>query len=341
MKPIKLCLDNIIYQLQRAGGISVYWQEISSRILESQLFQILNVNGHSLTRYLPLYTNADIFHSSYYRVDLNFKVRNVVTVHDFIYELGYLNTRKSRLHLFQKKIALQKADAIICVSENTKKDMLSLHPELADHPHIYVIYHGTKLKLSQENGYNPLHKFIQFSKEEKNKYILFVGKRVAYKNFQNALTGFYESSLPGLGFSMICIGSKFSESENSMIKSLGMENQVRAFDRVNQAELSYLYQNAFALVYPSLYEGFGLPPLEAMSCGCPVIASNTSSIPEVVGDAGILINPYETKEIALSLEILLSNEVRDTYINQGFRRAKFFSWEVAAQKHIEIYQSLS
>jgi mannosyltransferase len=139
---------------------------------------------------------------------------------------------------------------------------------------------------------------------------------------------------------MICIGTKFLDSEDKMIEKLGLKNKVLYFDNVNKENLGYLYQRAFALVYPSLYEGFGLPPLEAMSCGCPVIASNTSSIPEVVADAGILINPYDVNAIATALEKLLSDDIRNYYITKGLDRAELFSWEQTAQKYTEIYKSL-
>lgn len=173
-----------------------------------------------------------------------------------------------------------------------------------------------------------------------NRYILFVGNRGSYKNFNLALLGFAKSVLPQMGYSMVCTGSKFLEIEKKLINSLDLKHKVLVFERASHDELNYLYQNAFALVYPSSYEGFGLPPLEAMSCGCPVIASNTSSIPEVVGDAGILLNVQNISSISTALETLLNSEVRNKYITKGIARARLFSWERVAEKHIQIYHSL-
>jgi len=336
---IKLHFDDIIYQLQPHGGVSTYWQEITSRIVNTNDFEINRTIGSKITRYLPVYTNTQIFHSSYYRIPLGKSAKTVVTVHDFLYEYGYLQTLNASINIWQMKLAINRADAIICVSENTKKDLLSLYPKLINHPHIYVVGHGANLKIDETLNLKPPNRLLDLGTMRK-RYILFVGKRLKYKNFQSAIVAFSKSSLPKLGFSMICVGSNFSDMENQFLEKLGVQSNVIALENVTNRELNYLYQNAFALVYPSLYEGFGLPPLEAMNCGCPVIASNISSIPEVVGDAGILINPEDTEAIASALEVLLDDKVRHKYISQGLERAMLFTWEKTAQKHIDIYQYL-
>ena len=338
---IKLHFDDIIYQLQPHGGVSTYWKEITSRIVNTNDFEINRTIGSKITRYLPVYTNTQIFHSSYYRIPLGKSSKTVVTVHDFLYEYGYLQTLNASINIWQMKLAINRADAIICVSENTKKDLLSLYPKLINHPHIYVVGHGANLKIDETLNLKPPNRLLDLGTMSK-RYILFVGKRLKYKNFQSAIVAFSKSSLPKLGFSMICVGSNFSDMENQLFEKLGVQSNVNiiAFENATNRELNYLYQNAFALVYPSLYEGFGLPPLEAMNCGCPVIASNTSSIPEVVGDAGILVSPEDTEAIAAALEVLLDDNIRDKYISHGLGRAMLFTWEKTAQKHIDIYQSL-
>lgn len=338
----RLHYDNIIYQLQRQGGISRYWQEITKRTQESNIFEIQNTVGNKFNRYLPICTNSEIFHSSYYRLPIskNANTKKVVTIHDLTYELGFIKTFNKSINILQTKLAIKTSDAIICVSENTKKDLLLNYSDLINHQNIYTVSHGVSLKFDEHLNLQPPTKLL-ISMNSIKEYIIFVGKRVKYKNFEAAIIGFFESCLPNLGFSMICVGSKFSETEHKLIQSLNLQGKILIFENVTNQELNYLYQNAFALVYPSLYEGFGLPPLEAMNCNCPVIASNTSSIPEVVGDAGILINPNNTNKIASALESLLSNEVRNSYIAKGSDRAKLFSWEKTAQKHIEIYQSLA
>jgi glycosyltransferase involved in cell wall biosynthesis len=335
-----LLFDDIIFKIQNCGGISNYWREVTLRVEKTNIFNVSRIDSSKLDRYLPTFSQTAIFHSSFYRLNLYPKVKNVITIHDFIYEFGFLKTLNNIPNILQIRTAINYADAIICVSENTKKDLFSLYPQIINHKKVYVIEHGTSFSIDKHTNTKQFlsMKFFDYCKPQR--YILFVGKRLQYKNFQAALLGFYRSSLPKLGFSMICVGTKFLQSEEKIIEKLGLKKKVVFFDDVNEQNLGYLYKHAFALVYPSLYEGFGLPPLEAMSCGCPVIASNTSAIPEVVADSGILINPYDINTIASALEKLLSDEIRNNYIVKGLNRAKLFSWEQTAQKYIEIYKSL-
>lgn len=337
---IKLHFDDIIYQLQNVGGISIYWKELISRISKGEDFQIQHTKGSKIARYLPVYTNAQVFHSSYYRKPITKGTKNVVTVHDFAYELGFLNTLNQGINIWQTKLAINSADAIVCVSQNTKKDLLQIYPHLINHPNIHVISHGTPLPFYETFNHNASDKILKLVKDNLKQYVLFVGKRNQYKNFVGSIESFATSCLPKNGFSLFCIGSKFSDSEKNFIHRLGLKDNVIALENTTNSDLIYLYRNAFALVYPSLYEGLGLPPHEAMIYGCPVIASTTSSIPEVVGDAGILTEPHDIKARASALEKLLCDETRNSYISKGFARAKLFSWDKAAQKYIEIYKSL-
>jgi mannosyltransferase len=340
---IKLLYDDIIYQLQQAGGISTYWKEITARIAKNERFDVFFTKGSRLTRYLPIFSQVNIFHSSYYRLNLSPQTKNVITVYDFLYELGFLKTVGSPINIFQRKIAIKQADAIICISENTKKDLLSFYPELAHHPPIYVVTLASSFKIINDsnNIINSCGKRLESLKQATSgQYILFVGSRISRKNFKAALWGFSNSELPQLGYSMVCTGARFSVNEEKSIQKLGVQNKVFVLEYADDSELNYLYQHAFALVYPSSYEGFGLPPLEAMNCGCPVIAVNTSSIPEVVGEAGILLGQPDVDSIKNALESLLNHEVRRSYINKGLERAKLFSWDRAADQCISIYQSL-
>lgn len=335
-----ILFDNIVYNLQKTGGISTYWRELTAKISLHSNFKVHHIAGNRLARYLPVFTTGDILHSSYHRVTFNSKTKNVVTIHDFIYELDLIKTLGSYVNKLQKKIAIYAADAIICVSENTKKDLLTFYPNLSHSSNIHVIGHGSIYSIDKPANINVSQRLISINEFTRNRYVLFCGNRMSYKNFSSALIGFAKSALPRMGYFMICTGSKFSEVEEKSIDSLGLQHKVLVLELASYEELNYLYQNAFALVYPSSYEGFGLPPLEAMSCGCPVIASNTSSIPEVVDNSGILINPQDTSSISTSLESLLDKEVRSKYINRGIARAKLFNWDRVAQQHIQVYHCL-
>jgi mannosyltransferase len=337
---VKLHFDNIIFRLQKTGGITTYWREINSRITNNEIFEISHTKGNKIARYLPVFSKADIFHSSYYRIPLSSKTKKVITLYDFIYELGFMKTLGTSINTQQIKIAIETADAIICISNNTKKDLLWLYPEVANNPNIFVVHLGSSFNIHTTTPLQISERLYKLNQNIHQQYILFVGKRTSHKNFNAALMGFYESCLPKLGYSMICVSSKFSDLEERLIASLGLTNNIVYLENTTNDELKYLYHKAFALVYPSLYEGFGIPPLEAMSCGCPVIASNASSLPEVVDSSGILVDPNDISAIGKALEQLLDEQLRNTYIAKGLARAKLFSWDEVAQKHMQIYQSL-
>jgi mannosyltransferase len=259
-----------------------------------------------------------------------------------LYELGFLKRAGVPITILHKRIAIKAADVIICISENTKKDLLLIYPELAKNKPIYVIPLATSLSIENQVNVKAYPRLVSLDSVTQKKYIIFVGSRKPlYKNFKAALMGFAHSELPGLGYYMICTGSPLTESEQNLIKKIGLKSKIIVVDYATKEELNYLYKQAFALVYPSIYEGFGLPPLEAMSCGCPVIVSNTSSLPEVVGDSGIIVDPQNSIDnISSSLNQLLDDRVREDYINQGLSRSQLFSWDRAATEHIKIYQSL-
>lgn len=334
--------DDIIYQLQGHGGISVYWQEITSRIEREINFRINRPSCNRWNRFFPVKSNADIFHSSYFRITHSKNTKNIITVYDFLYELGFLKRLGVPITILHKRIAIKSADAIICISENTKKDLLLIYPHLAKNTPIYVVPLATSFSLQKEVELKDYPRLVSLYSVTQQKYILFVGSRKPlYKNFKAALIGFANSELPGLGYYMICTGSPLTESETKLIKKIGLQNKVLVLDFATKEELNYLYQKAFSLVYPSIYEGFGLPPLEAMISGCPVIVCKTSSLPEVVGDSAILIDTQDsTDNISNALNQLLDNKVREDYVAKGLSRSQIFSWERAAKEHIKIYRSL-
>lgn len=332
--------DDIIFRLQKAGGASVYWRAVTSRVADSQAFNIYHTTGSKLSRLFPVLSNADLFHSSHFRIPLSYKTKSIATIYDFTYELGWLKTKGSAINIFQRKQAIKRADAIICISYHTKQDLLTVYPELKTHPHIYVVQLATSFSLAKDISANVSPRMATLAKAIANRYILFVGTRTNYKNFGAALQGFVGSPLPTLGYKLVCVGPAFSDAEQNTLEELGIQDKTFVLEYASDQELNYLYQNAFALLYPSFYEGFGVPLLEAMNCGCPTIAANTSSLPEVVGDAGILIDPKDPGTISTALERLLDPATREEHRQKGFVQAASFSWEKTAQKHIEIYKAV-
>jgi glycosyltransferase involved in cell wall biosynthesis len=332
--------DNIIYTLQKNGGASLFWSELTTRVENDARFKVKYTNGSNHTRLFPVYSDSDIFHSSHFRTSFPMKSKVISTIHDLTYEKGLIATSRmgKMLNTWERKNSVKRSDIIVCISENTKREMLDIYP-CTSRKTIHVILHGCSFNRNKLVSIKTTKRLIE-SAEKLDKFVLYVGARYSYKNFNSALVGFSKSILSKDGFSLICTGASFNQTETAFIQKLGLAGKIFVLDNVTSIELSYLYQNAFALIYPSTYEGFGLPPLEAMSSGSPVIAANKSSIPEVVGNAGILIDDIENPEaIARALENLLDNQTRDTLILKGLERAKLFTWEKAAEAYMQAYQS--
>jgi glycosyltransferase involved in cell wall biosynthesis len=173
-------------------------------------------------------------------------------------------------------------------------------------------------------------------------FFLHVGMRGAYKNFGNLLSAYASSPMLRRDFDLIAFGSNgFTQRENESIQDLGLTSlQVRHLSG-DDALLGHLYREAVAFIYPSLYEGFGIPPLEAMGFGCPVLCGKTSSIPEVVGDAGLYFDPNRVEAIADAMErVALSAELRLDLVARGNERVRQFSWERCAAETLDVYRDL-
>jgi mannosyltransferase len=278
---------------------------------------------------------ADVFHSSHFRFSILGKAKNVTTVHDLIYERGLVSPSfGAKINLYERKVSYHTADAIICISENTKNDLLQVYPALKDRCPIHVVYHGfsqPSYSVSQRQNILPCG----------SPYILYVGVRGGYKNFNGALEGYRNSGVWREGIKLVCTGKRFEDAEREHFSRIGLEGLVLNEENVTAERLYDLYSNAFCLLYTSTYEGFGLPPLEAMSCGCPVIASNASSIPEVIGNAGILVNSLDSENVGSAVNRLQDSIFRQKIIEAGYERSKLFSWDKSAKEHLRVYKEAS
>ena len=173
-------------------------------------------------------------------------------------------------------------------------------------------------------------------------FILYVGQRGGYKNFKTLIKA-YSVWKRRNDFDLICIGGagKWQEDEFAVIAEAGLNNSVRLFPSARDEELMAFYSCAHAFVYPSFYEGFGIPPLEAMSCGTPVIVSNTSSITEVVGDAGLYFSPSSEEELLGTLDRIVDDvRLYQELVRKGLKRSKMFSWQETATKTYNIYKDI-
>jgi glycosyltransferase involved in cell wall biosynthesis len=274
--------------------------------------------------------NFDIFHPTYYNdyfLEFIGKKPFVITIHDMTYEkFPEFFPIADKTSMMKKKLA-QKASHIICVSENTKKDIISFLG--IDEKKISVIYHGVSSIENNECSY------IDIPKD----YMLFIGAREGYKNFLffiHSIAG----TLIGNNINLICTGKPFSNEEIELFQNLNINNRV-FHHYANDSEMAFLYKNAIAFIFPSLYEGFGIPILEAFANDCPVLLSNTSCFPEIAGEAALYFDPKSSVEIQNQISsILNSTDSRTELINKGIERLKLFSWENACNATVEVYNGI-
>lgn len=329
---IKIEFDSIIYSLQRFGGVSVYWKNIIERVRLNRLFCVTELRPKRSLRCVPVYSGADILHSSHFRTTMLSSAKSVTTVHDLTYELGMLGWGlKTKLNIFERRRSYFNADAIICISENTKKDLLNVYPLLAGHCPIHVIHHGfSKTDVIEQQLPDCVGE---------SDYVLYVGGRMNYKNFDLAFLGFVESGIWRYGYKLVCTGRDFVEEELEIFKKMGVQHALVNVGLVDEVTLFSLYKKAHCLLYTSRYEGFGLPLIEAMSVGCPVIGVNASCVPEIVGSAGILVDDDSPSQVAQAILNLVNHFNRNLLVESGLARASQFSWDISAVKHMEVYTS--
>ncbi len=283
----------------------------------------------SPTHYLPLYTSSS----------------SVISILDVSY-LYFPNLFKKR-DLYQLKFwggySIKKAKKIITISNSSKNDIIKMYRVSPEK--IAVVYPGIKPDLGlkiKDLRMNDLSKKYGIKRD----YILFVGTLQPRKNIVRLIEAFsliinHKSSIGDL--SLVIVGKKGWQYEEILNapKKYGVKDRVKFFDSVSDEDLPSLYKNALCFVLPSLYEGFGLPILEAMQYGCPVAASNVSSLPEAGGDAALYFDPENVEDIRKNLESIIQNpELRERLIKKGYEQVKKFSWEKTARETLKVLQDL-
>jgi len=354
---MKIIFDNIVFGIQRYGGVSVVWQELLKRVISQGLdADYIDVNPSSarnpyrnqldissehiirtikypkISRYLPVHITGKapfIFHSSYYRYCTNPNAINVTTVHDFTYEL-FRSGLRQKVHTWQKFAAIRRSDVVVCISENTKHDLLRLMPDV-DESKVRVIYNGIS------ENFHVLHEKDDSSELPfpSKSYIVFIGRRDEYKNFDIAV-----KALAKTKWNLLIIGSQLNAKEQIFMNSLLPEERYKCVSNIHDDVLNLYYNHAAALLYPSSYEGFGLPVLEAQRAGCPVIAYNASSIPEIIGDTPLLMKELTVKELTDKIHLLNDSELTESIRNEGLKNTQRFSWDKMAREYQEIYHDM-
>ncbi len=293
--------------------------------------------GLSLDRVLP---RVDLFHATEHLLPPLKNVRTVFTLHDLIFQFFPEFHLPLNRWFLQNAMPhfLRRADAIIAVSECTKRDAVRFYgvpPEK-----ITVIYEGVNPALCPVA--DPATIAAARARYARNQpFLLFLGTIEPRKNIPVLVDALGALRARGLPLRLLVAGRKgwLCQGVFEHVRQAGMESEVDFLDHVPDADLPALFAACEAFVFPSLYEGFGLPPLEAMACGAPVVCSNTSSLPEVVGDAALCVDPREVGEIAAAVERVIGDaRLREELRAKGLAQAARFSWERAARETLQVYE---
>ena len=368
---MKILLDPQIFNQQKYGGISRYYTEIFSVILrkKNKVLIPFYTTANIYYRQSILVTFQQKLYSLYLRILIKFRIRYredtiarnkkylkdtilrkqydlfiptyydpyfirdigskpfVLTVYDMIHEIFPEYFSNDKILVPNKRYLIEKATRIIAVSENTKKDIIKIYPQI-DVSKIDVVYHGCSIKVNKRE-----------SVSLPEKYILFVGTRAIYKNFIFLVNSIAELLKNDSNLYLISAGGgNFTPEEKGLLMELGLENQIIQ-KHFEEEELGSYYKKAKCFVFPSLYEGFGIPVLESMTCGCPVVLANHSSFPEVAGNAGVYFELNNPKDLSDKIEMLVKNKfLRDEYSQKGLKQVEKFSWEKAAKECLAVYK---
>ncbi len=303
--------------------------DLRNKIFPSVQSELANRN---LTERLLRKGEFDVFHPTYYNPyflnHLNGK-KFVLTVHDMIHEYFSECFPENDPIRESKKLLCEKAGRIIAISESTKRDLIELYrinPEKID-----VIYHGSSISDAD----------ILTVSNIPEKYILFTGARAIYKNFNFFIRSIERVLKARDDLHVVCTGPDFTQNEVELFDTLGITERMHHYF-VSDRELAFFYSKAILFVFPSLYEGFGIPVLEAFSCGCPAVLSSTSSLPEIGGVGAVYFDPEDMTSIRESVEdVLNDSDLRATMIKKGRERVKQFSWEKTVKKTWELYSNVA
>lgn len=365
---MRIVYDYQIFSGQVYGGISRYFVELARRLsgredVRAKIMAPLYINSYAhelnsgivtglhvtripktgrlfaafnriasrqwLGRFAP-----HIVHETYYSdkpLSTYKRAKTVITVHDMIHERFSEHFSDKDTTALTKRLAVERADHVICISETTRQDLLEITN--INPAKVSVVYHGFDLTVKPTE-------FDGNAIDEP--YILYVGARGGYKNFARLFRAYGNTPALHKQCKLVCFGGgQFTRAEQQLRQELGLAADRLLWVGGNDRILSRLYRHATAFVYPSLYEGFGIPPLEAMSYGCPVVCSNGGSIPEVVGDAGEFFDPHDEGAIAQAIEqVVFSRERADALRALGEKRITRFSWDACAEQTYRIYKSL-
>ena len=293
---------------------------------------------------LPKDINLIHFTDHYVDVSNNFSGKKIVTIHDLFVFICPQYMKRITIKNYSERIekSIKKADIIITVSQSSKKDIIN-HFNVKEEK-IKVIYLGYTpdifKQLRKKEDLNLLRKKHNLP----SKYFLTVGVISPRKNIENVIKSFEAVKCRYKEYKLIIAGKKGWDYRGVMncYERSRFKEDILFIDTPSDEVLSVVYNLADIFLFPSFYEGFGLPLLESMACGVPVITSNVSSLPEIAGDAAILVNPTRIDEITAAIDTIVNNEtIRLELINKGLNRVKLFSWEETAMQTLNLYKEIA
>ena len=328
-----LCRDTVANEFTRPEKlieVSIDEDKSSERIIKEQLTS------------LKFYKDYELVHFLDYATPVLYKGKKLATIHDMA--MHTMKDKFTKRQIITKKLLLENtikhADKLICISKFTANELLHYYPNI-DNSKIEVVYNGFEYKeinLNSKIITSTLDKF-----KIKKDYLLFVGTLSPHKNVKRIVEAFNELKKQGYDYNLVICGKKgwLYDDIFSQVKYLNLENEVIFTGYVTDEELEVLYRNTKLFVFPSLYEGFGFPPIEAMARKVPVLTSKEGALPEIVGDAAVFCDAYDVNDIASKIVEIIENEkLKKSLIQSGLERIKYFSWENTCMSINKIYDEV-
>lgn len=372
---MNVTIDGIIYQIQSQGGISNLYDEILPRMCdEDDSLSIDLLTSGNCMKTLPKHPHINhhrlfpvdnflrptriwkskrfdirayfqnleyqsrrgsVWHSTSFTIPYKWKGPVITSVYDLIYfrfEKNIFNNSIAEDYRMHQRQCIERADLVLCISETTKLDLEKYL--LVDPGKIKVIH------LAANPVFKQMYNTKDFPKPISTKpFFLYVGGRHLYKNFSNFLKAFSLWNCKK-EFNLVVVGNTWTQNEKILINELNLGNHVILLTNIDNKALSLLYNHAKAFVFPSLYEGFGIPLLESMACGCPVLASKIPTTIEVAGDCPVYFEPNNIDSIISALNIIIDEDYTSERVQKGLTRVGRFSWDITAHKTLNVYHEL-
>ena len=366
---MRVVVDGIVGSHQRIGGVSRIFQEILPRMAQQDpSLEIVFLATSGIWRQMrrreprirafpqlpwragrirgwpfvarrivnPLLQRAalttdTIWHSTYFSLPPKRDVRTVATVYDMIPEMNLLQISVDFRQ--QRRQTILRADRVLCISENTRQDVIRLYGVTpAKVLAVWPAYNRDVFNAATVESVTP--------PPVDRPCLLYVGRRQGYKNFDLLLEA-YARWRQRSHVALVVVGSEWTPVEQRRLSELSLANQVVMLGNVSDELLRDLYRQALAFVYPSLYEGFGIPVLEAMACGCPVIASRIPTTLEIAGECPNYFSPDSEEELRSALDASLNREAVSAKVAAGLTRVQRYSWDRTAAQTLATYRELA